>query len=101
MTDPLPAAAIDETERRIAILDGLTDKWAEEVNLLSMIENVVSPMRLNRNAPQEVRDRFTHRMKVQIDAICRQCFMEGAMRVLDELLEERPVRLTKGVGDAG
>ena len=80
---------MDEGERGLAILDGLTDKWAEEVNLLSMIENAVSPMRLNRNAPQEVRDNFTHRMKVQIDAICRQCFMEGAMRALDGLREER------------
>ena len=80
---------MDEAERGIAILDALTDQWAEEINLLSMIENVVSPMRLNRNVPQTVKDKFTHRMKVQIDAICRQCFMEGAMRALDGLREER------------
>lgn len=72
----------EKAELALALLDGQADQWAEEVNLTSMIKNATSPMDLNRNAPQSVRDRFRLRMEAQIDAIARQAFIEGAMRAL-------------------
>lgn len=72
----------EKAKLALAILDGQADQWAEEVNLTSMIKNATSPMDLNRNAPQSVRERFRLRMEAQIDAIARQAFIEGAMRVL-------------------
>lgn len=73
----------------LAVLDALADKWAAEVDLTSTIKNAVSPMRLNRNAPDDVREDFTHRMEVQIDAIARQAFIEGAYRAITGLQDER------------
>jgi hypothetical protein len=78
-----------ELDMSLAKLDALADVWAEEVNLTAMIKNVVSPMRLNRNAPKEVREKFTARMEAQIDAIMRQAFIEGAVRVLPDDEEPR------------
>ncbi len=78
-----------KADQATAILDGLCDKWAAEVDLTSMIKNAVSPMRLNRNAPDDVREDFTHRMEVQIDAIARQAFIEGSYRAITGLQDER------------
>lgn len=63
-------------------IEGQADVWAEKVNLNAMIENAISPMRLNRNAPDDVRAAFTKRMKEQIDTIVRQAFAEGAIHAL-------------------
>lgn len=71
------------------VLDGMADAWAAEVNLTSIIKNATSPMRLNRNAPNDVRESFAHRMEVQIDAIARQAFIEGAFRAITGLQDER------------
>lgn len=64
----------------LTVLDALADRWAAEVNLTAMIKNAVSPMRLNRNAPDDVRQKFTARMEAQIDAIVRQAFIEAIIR---------------------
>src|SRR5258705_9264383 len=86
-----------QADHGMAILDGLTDKWVEEVNLTSMIKHAVSPMGLNRNAPKSVREKFTHRMEVQIDAIVRQAFQEGAYRAITGLQDERAEMLRQGI----
>jgi hypothetical protein len=78
-----------KTDHGLAILDALADTWAAEVNLTAMIKNAVSPMRLNRGAPDDVRERFTARMEAQIDAIARQAFQEGAYRAITGLQDER------------
>jgi hypothetical protein len=78
-----------KTDHALTILDALADKWAAEVNLTSMIKNAVSPMGLNRNAPGEVVAQFQHRMEVQIDAIARQAFIEGAYRAITGSQDER------------
>lgn len=66
--------------RAMSGLEGLADAWAAEVDLNAMLDNVVSPMQLDPNAPQSVRDDFTKRMKERADAIVRQAFMEGTYR---------------------
>lgn len=80
-------------DMQLNVIDAMADAWAAEVNLSAMIINATSPMRLNRNAPDDVRDRFHKRMIEQIDAIARQCFLEGAIRVLD--LAEEEIRRIK------
>lgn len=64
-------------------LEALADKWAAEVNLTTMIKNAVSPqwdlIGMHRTA----------RMEVQIDAIVRQAFIEGAYRAITGLQDER------------
>lgn len=77
-----------KADHGLAILDAIADAWAAEVNLTAMIKNAVSPMRLNRNAPDDVRERFTARMEAQIDAIARQAFQEGAYRAITGLQDE-------------
>lgn len=74
------AAGVAQAERAMDALEGLSDAWAAEVNLTAMIDNIVSPMGLNKSAPPEVRAEFTARMKTQIDAIVRQAYIEGAYR---------------------
>ena len=71
-----------KTEVAMSVLDALADKWAEEVNLTSMIKAATSPMTLNRSAPDEVRNHFRLRMEAQIDAIVRQAFIEGSYRAV-------------------
>ena len=66
----------------LAGIEGHADAWAERINLNSMIENVASPMRLNRSAPAAVREAFSKRMKEQIDALIRQAYIEGAVDAL-------------------
>lgn len=78
-----------KADHGLAILDALADVWAAEVNLTSMIKNAVSPARLNQNAPDDVREDFIHRMEVQIDAIARQAFVEGAYRTVTGLQDEK------------
>ena len=78
-----------KADHACAILDGLADKWEAEVDLTSMIKSAVSPMGLNRNAPPEVIAQFTHRMEVQINAIARQAFIEGAYRAITGIQDER------------
>lgn len=78
-----------KADHHLAILDAEADTWAAEVNLTAMIKNAVSPMGLNRNAPDDVRAKFQHRMEVQIDAIARQAFIEGTYRAITGLQDER------------
>jgi hypothetical protein len=58
-----------------------------------MVTNVTSPMHLNRNAPEDVRDKFHERMKSQMFNLMQQAFIEGAARgialVNDELRQTR------------
>ncbi len=42
-----------EDDLSLAGLDAIADQWAEEINLTAMIKNMVSPMRLTRNAPND------------------------------------------------
>lgn len=67
-------------DRALTRLEAASDAWAVEVDLPAMVKNIVSPMRLNRNAPDDVREQFTARMEQQIDAIIRQAFIEGSYR---------------------
>lgn len=78
--DDDPRMYDDKTDRALTRLEAQADTWAVECNLPGMIKNIVSPMRLNRNAPDDVREHFTGRMESQIDAIIRQAFIEGAYR---------------------
>jgi hypothetical protein len=82
--DEIPAAANDDpkalADRRIYAFDQMADAWAEEVDLAAMIKNATSPMDLKPHAPADVRAEFRRRMEAQIDAIARQCFLEGAVR---------------------
>ena len=73
-------------DRAIDFVEAQADLWAERVNLAAMIENATSPMRLNRNAPEDVRSHFHKRMREQIDAIVRQAFMEGWLHVVESLM---------------
>lgn len=73
----------------LAHFDAMADTWSEQANLTALIKMVVGPMDLTRRAPDSVRAEFKHRMEVQIDAIARQCFLEGANRMLDTMLDER------------
>lgn len=86
-----------KADHGLAILDALADKWAEECNITAMIKNIVSPMRLNRNAPAGVREDFIHRMEVQMDAIIRQAFQEGAYRAIAGLQDEKAEMKRLGV----
>ena len=62
-----------KAEYGMAILDALADKWAAEVDLTSMM------------------------MEVQIDAIARQAFIEGAMRAIFGLQDERKEMRRRGI----
>lgn len=77
-----------KAEIAMDVLDGLADKWAEDIDLTSMIKNVTSPMGLTRSAPDEVRDQFKGRMEAQINAIVLQAFVEGALRGVDLVNDE-------------
>ncbi len=78
-----------KAEHAMSILDALADKWVEEVNLTAAIKNAASPMKLNRNAPDDVRASFTNQMEAQIYAIARQAFIEGAYRAICGLQDEK------------
>lgn len=71
-------------------LDGRADEWSARVNLIGMIENAVSPMRLNRSVPDAVRESFRKRMIEQIDAIVRQAFVEGAIDAVSRFPADGP-----------
>lgn len=86
-----------KADHALVILDSFADKWAEDVNLPEIINNAVSPMRLNRNAPKAVREQFTERMKKQITAIARQAFIEGAYRAITNLQDERAEMKRRGI----
>ena len=72
-----------EADMSLAFVEGQADVWAQRINLNSMIENIASPMRLNRNAPDDVKAKFAKRMKEQMDAIIRKAFIEGAVLAQD------------------
>ena len=76
-TDPQTA------DLSLAAIEGHADVWAARINLNAMIENVVSPMHLNRNAPDDVRKSFTKRMEQHIDALMRHAFIEGAVNAME------------------
>ena len=73
LTDP-------SVDRSLPGMEALADAWGVEVSLPGMVTNIVSPMRLNKNVPNEVREDFIARMERQIDAIVKQAFIEGAYR---------------------
>lgn len=61
--------------------EAMADIWAAEVRLVDMVKNVAHVSRLSPKAPADVRENFIARQEAQIDAIARQCFLEGAYRV--------------------
>lgn len=73
LTDP-------SVDRSLTGLEALSDQWAVEVKLPDMVRAVVSPMRLNKNVPDDIRESFIHRMERQIDALIKQAWIEGAYR---------------------
>lgn len=77
----LPAKA--KAEMQLHVLDGMSDVWAEEVNLTALIKAATCPMDLNKNVPDHIRYNFRMRMEAQIDAIVRQAFVEAASRAVD------------------
>lgn len=80
----------DEREQRaeddmcLARFEGMADVWAAEVNLIEMIKNVAHVSRLAPKAPDDVREMFIERQIESMDAIARQSFLEGAVRVFDQ-----------------
>ena len=76
----------------LAAIEAKADVWAEGINLNGMLENVISPMRLNRDAPDDVRESFIKRMREQMDAIVRQAFIEGVVNAMNGFapLKEQP-----------
>lgn len=86
-----------KADHGLAILDALADAWAAEIDLTSMIKNATSPMLLTARAPKAVRERFKHRMEVQIDAIARQAFIEGVYRAIAGLQDEREAMAKLGI----
>jgi hypothetical protein len=82
MTLPTPKPLTDaqRAESALTKLEALADVWAAEINLTAWIDNIVSPMRINKDAPQDVRDHFISRMADQIYAVMSQAFIEGSYR---------------------
>lgn len=80
MNTPSPAEEQEKAHRALSALRRMADVWAVEVKLNEVIDNIVSPMRLNPNAPTDVREGFAKRMREQIDAFVLQAFIEGAYR---------------------
>lgn len=68
---------IAATERALDWMDAEADKWAAEVNLTGFIKNIVKVGQLGKNVPRAIRDKFTARQESLIDAMMRQCFVEG------------------------
>ena len=56
LTDP-------SVDRSLTGMEALADAWGVEVSLPGMVTNIVSPMRLNKNVPNEVREDFIARME--------------------------------------
>lgn len=76
MTTKLTAE--EKAERAMSGLEGMADKWAADVGLNDMIDNIASPMNLSPEASINTRQDFAKRMREQIDAIVRQAWIEGA-----------------------
>jgi hypothetical protein len=72
-------------DREMDILDAFADKWAQDCDLLGMIKNISHVINLNKNSPENIRQKFRLRMEAQIDAIIRLAFVEGAYRAITEL----------------
>lgn len=77
--EPTPEQ-VAAAERAWDALDAIADKWAEEINLTAWIKNIVQVARLNKSAPDDVRETFIHRQESLIDAFVRQAFSEGFYR---------------------
>lgn len=91
-TQKKAAAAMDDetkVQRQMDHLEALADAWAEEANITAMVNNVTSPMNLNAKAPADVKRKFHDRMNSQIFALMQQSFIEGAVRGVDLVNEER------------
>ena len=83
MSNPETAETKAKADMCLSAIEGYADAWAKRINLNAMIENALSPMRLNQSVPNDVKAAFTKRMKEQVDAIVRQAFLEGAVNALD------------------
>jgi hypothetical protein len=64
-------------ERAMMGMEAKSDLWAERVNLNDLIGNIVNVGRLDRSAPDAVREKFIKRQFELIDALMRQAFLEG------------------------
>lgn len=67
-------------DRSLSALEAMADQWSAEVNLPEMIKNALSVARLNRNAPDDVREQFIGRAEAQVHAIVCQAFVEASYR---------------------
>jgi hypothetical protein len=92
-----PTQVRAQVDYALATLDGLADKWAEDVNLTSMIKHATSPMDLVSHVPADVRTRFRLRMEALIDEIVRQAFREGVYRAITGLQDEREAMEAAGI----
>lgn len=70
-------------EIAIAQLEAESDMWAEQVDLLNIIDGIVHIARLAQTVPLEIREGMIHRQKTLIDAMMRQAFIEGAFRTAE------------------
>ena len=80
---PETAETKAEADMCLSVIEGYADAWAKRINLNAMIDNALSPVRLNQGVPNDVKAAFAKRMKEQVDAIVRQAFLEGAVNALD------------------
>lgn len=78
MSEDDPRLTDPSVDRAMTGLEALADQWAVEVDLPKMIDNLA--LRLNRNAPDDIREAFIARQAKQIDAIVKQAYIEGAYR---------------------
>lgn len=73
----------ESADRALSALEGQADKWAVDVNLNGIIDNIVAPMKLSSAAPDDVRQDFMKRMKEQTYAIVCQAWIEGGYRMAE------------------
>jgi hypothetical protein len=81
---PSPTALqIAATERTMDWIEAQADEWAEEVNLTAMIKNIAAAAKLNTGVPADMRNKFAARCEANMDALCRQIFLEAYVRCID------------------
>jgi len=89
---PFPNSATPERRAAVASfmahLETHADLWSDQIKLPGIVENIASLWRLNRNAPEDIREGFVARYKEQIEAIAKQAFIEGAYRMYEGAREE-------------
>lgn len=69
-----------ECQLAIGAIEQLAEAWCKEAGVADMAKNIASVARLNRNAPDEVREQFMKRQEGLIYRMIEQAWIEGALR---------------------